>query len=250
MLTQHLLILTNNDTSFSATLVTSLFACFLPGSTCWGQGWGGRGAAWSYVTMKRPTVESQTTARLANRVSARERNRSAINQWKRGGGGTWALTWRRSPGLAMASDRGWGRGGETFSATAACQPFTEFLQLILCLQFSRRCGRGKNAKTNRRPLVRRVIRNGAVSSLEVCEQGSARSLLDFGANTSTTTTKKKRVKVKQEKQWRTEKTSMTTFLKVSEQRDVFFFFSAALLLSQPPASANHLCEQVSPDADM
>lgn len=40
---------------------------------------------------------------------------------------------------------------------------------------------------------------------------------------------------------------MTTFLKVSEQRDVFFFFR---LLSQPPASANHLCEQVSPDADM
>lgn len=28
------------------------------------------------------------------------------------------------------------------------------------------------------------------------------------------------------------------------------FFFAALPLSQPPASANHLCEQVSPDADM
>lgn len=111
-------------------------------------------------------------------------------------------------------------------------------------------GEGKTPKKHRRLLVRRLIRNGAVSSLEVCEQGSARSLLDFGANTSTTTTKKK-VKVKQEKQWRTEKTSMTTFLKVSEQRDVFFFFLfAALLLSQPPASANHLCEQVSPDADM
>lgn len=27
-------------------------------------------------------------------------------------------------------------------------------------------------------------------------------------------------------------------------------FVAALLLSQPPARANHLCEQVSPDADM
>lgn len=56
-------------------------------------------------------------------------------------------------------------------------------------------GRGKkNTKKNRRLLVRRIIRNGAVSSLEVCEQGSARSLLDFGANTSTT--KKKRSKLK------------------------------------------------------
>lgn len=182
ILTQYLLTLTIiNDKSDFATLMTSLLASFSPGSTCWAPGRGGRErgvelrheSRWNH--MKRPTVKLRTTAQFANRVSARERNRSALNQCKRGRGGSWALTWRRGSGLAMASDRGWGRGGETFWATAAGQPFTEFLQFSLCFQFPRRWGKSGL-------LVRRIIRNDAVSSLQVYEQGSARSLFDFGAN--------------------------------------------------------------------
>lgn len=178
MLTQELLTLTNNnDTSDFATLVTSLHASLSPGSTCWAPGWGAG----------REGIEVRHESRRNDRLSNHKRLRnspialalvSAIDQLSTSGseaGAGLVLTWRRGSGLAMASDRGWGRGGETFWATVAGHPFRKFLHFILCFQFPRRWRKSGL-------LVRRIIRNDAVSSLEVYEQGSARSLFDFGAN--------------------------------------------------------------------
>lgn len=147
MLTQHLLILTNNDTSYSATLVTSLFACFF----CLEVPVEGRGEG--------AGERRGATSRWDDRLSNHKRQRgspiasalvSAIDRLSTSGSeaGAGLELWRdvAALGWRWQVTRGWGRGGETFSATAACQPFTEFLQLILCLQFSRRCGRGEKRR--------------------------------------------------------------------------------------------------------
>lgn len=168
---------------------------FWPGSTCWGPGWGGRGAARSYVTMKRPTVKSQTTARLANRVSARESNRIGYQPVEARRGRDLSSDVTSQP---WAGDGKWQRlrkRRRNFFSYCRLSAFHGILTAHSVFSVSTSLWEGekkkKNTKKNRRLLVRRIIRNGAVSSLEVCEQGSARSLLDFGANTSTTNQKKK-----------------------------------------------------------
>lgn len=178
MLTQYLLTLTNNnDTSDFATLVTSLLTSFSPGSTCWAPGWVADQGGDSGTSRIKTERQLSNHKRLRNSPIAFALV-SAIDQLSTSGseaGAGLQLTWRRGSGLAMASDRGWGRRGETFWATVAGHPFRNFLQFILCFQFPRR--KGKSGL-----LVRRIIRNDAVSSLEVYEQGSVRSLFDFGAN--------------------------------------------------------------------
>lgn len=115
-----------------------------------GRGWG------CYVKNQDETTDCHITNDGAIRQSL-WRSWALSTSGSEAGGGSSAMTWRRGSGLAMASDRGWGRGGETFLSYCRWSACHGVLTLHSVFPVTTSLG-GKSGL-----LVRRIIRNDAVS---------------------------------------------------------------------------------------